>query len=449
MTDKTAIVNLALQSFGSRTTVTAAELAANSTNEAIQANLTYDNTRDSLLRLAPWDCGMRIANLTYITSMPGTPENSSPTTQLWQPGQPAPGWLYEYQYPADCLRACWLNPVNPTGISDGVPIYPVATGVSPVFNSGPPVRFKVQTDKFYACTAAALVAAGTGYAIGDEITLEGPVAGDVPFGAPAQIRVLTASGPGAILIDAASFLVSAVLLRSVPVNETTADANARAPIRQEILAGLGYIWRQPLLRATAVASTAGWFGFSIFGALISLFALKELGFEAGPLAMIYAVGGFSSLAGSVLARRVTRALGVGPAMIAGLLVAGLLLMPLAAARGHGALAAVCLVVQQLGDGAALVFMINEVSLRQTLVSPDLMGRVNASAGFLRSMARLSGVLVAGLAGETIGLRSTLGLSGAVVTVGAIFLALSSLRSLKTMPTARAHDGTLPQCSPIA
>ena len=199
MTDKTAIVNLALQSFGSRTTVTAAELVANSTNEAIQANLTYDNTRDSLLRLAPWDCGMRIANLTYITSMPGTPENSSPTTQLWQPGQPAPGWLYEYQYPADCLRACWLNPVNPTGISDGVPIYPVATGVSPVFNSGPPVRFKVQTDKFYACTAAALVAPGTGYAIGDEITLEGPVAGDVPFGAPARIRVLTASGPGAIL----------------------------------------------------------------------------------------------------------------------------------------------------------------------------------------------------------------------------------------------------------
>ena len=257
------------------------------------------------------------------------------------------------------------------------------------------------------------------------------------------------SGPGAILIDAVSFLLSAVLLRSVAVTETMPDTKTRARIRQEILAGLGYIWRQPLLRATAVASTAGWFGFSIFGALISLFALKELGFEAGPLAMIYAAGGVSSLAGSLLARRVTRALGVGPAMIAGLLAAGLLLIPLAAARGHGALAAVCLLVQQLGDGAALVFMINEVSLRQTLVSPDLMGRVNASAGFLRSMARLSGVLVAGLAGETIGLRSTLGLSGAVVTVGAIFLALSSLRSLKTMPMARAHDGTLPQCSPIA
>ena len=243
------------------------------------------------------------------------------------------------------------------------------------------------------------------------------------------------SGPGAILIDAVSFLASAVLLRGVAVNETAPDTKERSRMRQEILAGLGPLWRQPLLRATAVASSAGWFGFSIFGALISLFSLRELGFEAGPLAMIYAVGGVSSLVGSVLARPVTRALGVGPAMIAGLLVAGVLLMPLAAAQGHGALAAVCLLVQQLGDGAVLVFMINEVSLRQTIVPPGLMGRVNASAEFLRSIARLSGVLVAGLAGEIIGLRATLGLGGAVVALGAIFLALSSLRSLKTMPAS--------------
>jgi hypothetical protein len=169
------------------------------------------------------------------------------------------------------------------------------------------------------------------------------------------------------------------------------------------------------------------------GTIISLFALKELGFEAGPLAMIFAVGGVSSLLGSVLVRPVTRALGVGLAMIAGLLVAGLLLMPLTAAQGHGAFAAACLLVQQLGDGALSVFLINEVSLRQTIVAPGLMGRVNSSAEFLRSVARLTGVLVAGLAAEIIGLRATLGLGGAVVILGAIFLALTSVRSLKTMP----------------
>jgi len=241
------------------------------------------------------------------------------------------------------------------------------------------------------------------------------------------------SGPGAILVDAVSFLASAVMLRSVAVNETAPATEVRSAMRREIVAGLDYVWHQPLLRTTALASMALLFGLSIFGTIISLFALKELGFEAGPLAMIFAVGGVSSLVGSVLVGPVTRALGVGPAMIVGLLVAGLLLLPLVLAQGHGASAAVWLAVQQLGDGAVLVFLINEVSLRQTIVAPGLMGRVNSSVGFLRSMARLSGVLVAGVAGEIIGLRATLGLGGAVVTLAAIFLACTSLPSLKTMP----------------
>ena len=241
------------------------------------------------------------------------------------------------------------------------------------------------------------------------------------------------SGPGAILVDAVSFLASAVVLRSVAVDETAPATEVRSAMRREIVAGLDYVWHQPLLRTTALASMALLFGLSIFGTIISLFALKELGFEAGPLAMIFAVGGVSSLVGSVLVGPVTRALGVGPAMIVGLLVAGLLLLPLVLANGHGVTAAVWLAVQQLGDGAVLVFLINEGSLRQTIVAPGLMGRVNSSVGFLRSIARLSGVLVAGVAGELTGLRATLGLGGAVVTLAAISLALTSLPSLKTMP----------------
>src|SRR5262249_53171865 len=155
-----------------------------------------------------------------------------------------------------------------------------------------------------------------------------------------------------------SFLASAVLLRSVPVNDRTPTPEVRSRVRHELVAGLSHLWRQPLLRATALASTALWFGFSIVGTIVSLFALKELGFETGPLAMIFAVGGVSSLLGSVLVRPVTRALGVGPAMIAGLLVAGGLLMPLTAAHGHGVFGAVCLLVQQLGDGAVSIFLIN-------------------------------------------------------------------------------------------
>lgn len=192
MTDLTLLYNLALQSFGSRTTVTASEIANEDTNEAIQLNLAYVNCRDSLLRMAPWDCALTPVNLTYITSVPGTPENTSAATPLWQKGQPAPPFAYEYQYPVDCLRACWIIPAQQTGFADGVPITTAVTGGSANFWTGGPIVFKVQVDQFYGVTAAAVVAGGTGYAVGDTITLPQAAQGVAPLGAPVVLVVLTA-----------------------------------------------------------------------------------------------------------------------------------------------------------------------------------------------------------------------------------------------------------------
>jgi hypothetical protein len=191
MTSVTDICNRALQAIGTRTTVTDAELANETSNEAIQFNLVYENYRDDLLRMAPWNCAMRTANLTYISSVPGTPENSSPATNLWQPGQPAPPWAYEYQYPVDCLRAVMIIPANQTGFASGVPITTAVTGGAAAFWSGPPVRFRVNTDLFYPVTAAAVVAGGTGYAVGDIITLPIGPTDEPPIGAPVQLRVAT------------------------------------------------------------------------------------------------------------------------------------------------------------------------------------------------------------------------------------------------------------------
>ena len=74
MTDKLAIVQRALQNIGTRTTITQNDLDTNGSNEAIQANIIYDNTRDDLLRMAPWNCAFNTQQLVYITSVPGTPE---------------------------------------------------------------------------------------------------------------------------------------------------------------------------------------------------------------------------------------------------------------------------------------------------------------------------------------------------------------------------------------
>lgn len=180
MTTLTDIANRALQVLGTRTTVSDSELANNSSNEAIQINLAYNPIRKALLRMAPWNCALKTANLVYITSLPGTPENTSATAlgPTWSAGLPSPPWVYEYQYPVDCIYAAYIPPVDQIGFGVGIP-------------AGPPVKFTVQTDTFRPVTGVAIVNGGTGYAVGDIITLPGTTQGQAPIGAPAKIQVDT------------------------------------------------------------------------------------------------------------------------------------------------------------------------------------------------------------------------------------------------------------------
>ena len=234
MTTTADICNRALQTFGTRTDVTTAELAAGSTNEAKQFNLIAFNFRDDLLRLAPWNCGLKTANLNYITSVPGTPENQSPVTQLWSPGQPPPPWSYEYQYPVDCLRAVSMISTNQTGFAGGAPTAPVITGGQQAWWQGPPVKFKIQTDQFFPVTAAAVANGGTGHAVGDIITLPlGPVTSP-PIGAPVQLQVLTA--PGGVIATVA--VVNNVIGSASPLGGSYFAVQAN-PVAQGSTSGSG------------------------------------------------------------------------------------------------------------------------------------------------------------------------------------------------------------------
>ena len=216
-----AIINRALQVLGTRTTVTTAEMAALSTNEAIQANLIFAPYRDQLLRMAPWNCALVYQNLAYLTSVPGTPENTSAATTLWTPGQPAPPWGYEYFYPDDCLRACFIIPANQTGTSGNIPITTAVTGGAPAFWAGQPVKFKEALDKYFrqASGSITIVTPGSGYAVGDTIIFGGApsVSGDVPAGLIyATVATLSGSGIATATLTAFTNLGKTSLLYSVP-----------------------------------------------------------------------------------------------------------------------------------------------------------------------------------------------------------------------------------------
>lgn len=234
MTATVDIVNRALQALGTRTTVSVAELLAGSSNEAIQANLAVDPIRRSLLRMAPWNFAVKTANLVYITSTPGTPENTSAPTTLWQPGQPPPPWAYEYQYPVDCLRALYVIPATQTGFAGGIPITTAVTGGAPAFWQGPPVKFQIRNDTFLPVIAAAISSGGTGYAVNDILTLAPGPNTSPPIGAPAQLLVTSTS----------SGVITAVSVVNVVLNESSSIGGSyfaiqSNPVSQGSTTGLG------------------------------------------------------------------------------------------------------------------------------------------------------------------------------------------------------------------
>lgn len=149
MTTVVDIINRALQSIGTRTTVSAAELEAGSSNEAVQASLILAPIRDQLTRMAPWGHALTAAPLVYISSLPGTPENPGQWNGVWVPRLPNPPWHYMYAYPLDCLRCLRIleQPHTSIGAQTQTPIFPCVTGFS-ARHSGEGPKFRVGFNKY-------------------------------------------------------------------------------------------------------------------------------------------------------------------------------------------------------------------------------------------------------------------------------------------------------------
>ena len=245
------------------------------------------------------------------------------------------------------------------------------------------------------------------------------------------------SGPLTILVDAVSFLGSALFLQSIKAPEASPSVVERRSVIREVIDGLQVVVRSPLLRATAISSITLDFSMRVFGTVVLLYMIRDLGFEPGILGMIFAVGGVSSLIGSVVAARTGRSLGLGRAMVAGLVLFGLSQLLIPMAQGPMAIVAVFLIVQQLGDGAYVVREISEMSLRQAITPEPYLGRMNASFQFGGIAAMLVGTLVGGVLGELIGLRWTLVVGAGGTFVAAFWLLLSQVRNVVDLPDQAA------------
>ena len=251
--------------------------------------------------------------------------------------------------------------------------------------------------------------------------------------AGALIQWLTA--PFAILLDALSFFFSAWILRSIRSRPSDAPKMHARSVGAEIREGLATIWRNPTLRALAW-SVAIWQVFRhVFFAIVVLFAVRELGFSAGHMGALWMLAGLGSLIAAGAVERINRRIGLGRALLIGLLGTGIGWLLISAAPGGGVITSVVFGLALLVlDFSGMVFFVNYLTLRQALTPDALLGRVTATMISLTiAMAPLGG-LAGGWIAEHAGLRTTMVIAG----LGAVLLVplviwLSPLWRLASLP----------------
>lgn len=242
------------------------------------------------------------------------------------------------------------------------------------------------------------------------------------------VQVLTA--PFAVLVDAASFLVSAVALSGIRATEPPTEPARRGAVT----AGLAYLRRSPVMRALlAATATVNLFNF-MFIALFTLYATRQLGMRPGTLGVVLGAGAVGALLGSAVAGPLTRRLGVGPVLVLGtvLFPAPLLLVPLAAGPGPGAVGLVF--GSEFGSGLGVMLLDIAIgAVMAATVPPRLRARVSGAYQAVNYGVRPLGSLLGGAAGSLLGLRPALWIATVGALAGVLFLVPSPVPRLRTLP----------------
>jgi predicted MFS family arabinose efflux permease len=276
--------------------------------------------------------------------------------------------------------------------------------------------------------AGALVEANSRLALSESIA---EVAGPPLTG----VLVQTLTAPIAIAFDALSFLVSVASLLWIRRPEPKPVPHAQPRIVAEIVEGLRFSWSDGRLRAMLLSNLTGALFIGFHGAVYIIFAMHTLRLTPAVLGLLVAVGGVSSVLGSLIAPRLIRAWGYGNSLIAAAALCGVAAFIIPMAHGSVWTAAAFLAAAQAGDAAWPIREINQLGIRQSIAPPHLLARVNSATHLTFRGVLPVGALAGGLLAGFIGIRPTMLISAAGFSFSILWLIFSPVRGLRLTATA--------------
>jgi MFS family permease len=257
-----------------------------------------------------------------------------------------------------------------------------------------------------------------------------------PSIAGALVQLLRA--PFALAADAVSFVGSAVFLARIRVVEPEPDRSPDERLRTRLAAGMRFILGNAMFRASLLSfSTINFFNL-MFGALFVLYATRELHVKPGELGLILGSGAVGGLIGAVAAPRLSGAIGVGPSLLFGTMLFPLPLMLVPAAGGsHRLVLATLFVAEFFSALGVMILDVNGNSIGAALSPDRLRARISGAYRVVNYGVRPIGSLLAGVLGQTIGLRPTLWIAAGGATVAFLWLLPSPIPSLRSLPEQAA------------
>ena len=259
------------------------------------------------------------------------------------------------------------------------------------------------------------------------------------FAGPGVAGVLVAAvgAPYAVAVDAVSFLVSGGA--TIGVHDTEPQPPPREAgrrLRDEIREGLSFVVRHPILsRVVGCTGTSNFFS-SMYGAVEVVFLVRTLHASPSVIGGVYSLAAVGGILGAATANPLARRLGSARIVWLSLAVTApvLFLGPLAF-RGWGVL--LLSAAAFAGGLGSVVYNVAQVSYRQSICPPALLGRMNASVRFIVWGTMPLGGLAGGALGTWLGVRPTMFVAAAGSVVAVLWVILSPLFGSRDFSTDEA------------
>jgi MFS family permease len=255
--------------------------------------------------------------------------------------------------------------------------------------------------------------------------LIGPAVAGVLF----TVAVALPFGLNAVLLAVAAALLIGITSEAPRLAE-------RDGVLTETVAGMRWLWRDRFVRRLILTGACLVFTTSVWESTLVLLATGPVGLSAAGYGLVLGLGALGGVGGAVATPYLVARMDRWHLQLGSLALCGVVDLMLAVAPNP---ITVALAWGGIGFGFA-VWHVVSISIRQRVVPPEILARVNSAARTLSISALPAGALAGGIAADIAGLRAPAAIAAAMTLALLVAYAMTGQRDRSLLRTASGEPG---------